>query len=59
MVVQIIYLFYTLITHEELSESLIGGGAQIAAYLLDLMHDRNLPIRSLCDAALTIIAVRL
>lgn len=58
MVIQIVYFFYVLITHEELSESLMGGSAQIGAYLLDLMHDRNLPIRSICDAALTIIADR-
>lgn len=58
MVMQIVYLFYIFITHEELSESLMNGGAQIGAYLLDLMHDRNLPIRTLCDAALTVIAER-
>lgn len=58
MVVQVVYLFYALITHEELSESLMGGSARVGAYLLDLMHDRNAPIRTMCDRALTLIAER-
>uniref|UniRef100_A0A0N5AKS1 Kinesin-associated protein 3 n=1 Tax=Syphacia muris TaxID=451379 RepID=A0A0N5AKS1_9BILA len=58
MVIQVVYLFYVLITHEELSDALTSSGAQIGAYLLDLMHDRNLPIRTLCDATLSIFAQR-
>lgn len=57
MVVQIIYVFYAIITHEELSESVMGGSAQIGAYLMDLMHDKNAPVRAICDRALCIIAV--
>lgn len=57
MVVQVVYVFYALITHEELSESLMGGSAHVGAYLIDLMHDRNAPIRAMCDRALSLIAV--
>lgn len=58
MVVQVVYVFYALITHEELSESLMGGSAHVGAYLIDLMHDRNAPIRAMCDRALSLIADR-
>lgn len=58
MVVQVVYVFYAIITHEELSESVMGGSAQVGAYLIDLMHDKNAPIRAVCDRALSIIAVR-
>uniref|UniRef100_A0A8R1TZH0 Kinesin-associated protein 3 n=1 Tax=Onchocerca volvulus TaxID=6282 RepID=A0A8R1TZH0_ONCVO len=56
IVIQIIYIFYAILTHEELSESIMGGSAQIGAYLIDLMHDKNVPIRAICDRALSIIA---
>ncbi|VDK88244.1 unnamed protein product [Litomosoides sigmodontis] len=58
MVVQVVYVFYAIITHEELSESVMGGSAQVGAYLIDLMHDKNVPIRAVCDGALSIIAER-
>lgn len=58
MVVQVVYVFYAIITHEELSESVMGGSAQVGAYLIDLMHDKNAPIRAVCDRALSIIAER-
>ncbi|KHN74989.1 Kinesin-associated protein 3 [Toxocara canis] len=58
MVVQVVYVFYALITHVELSESLMGGSANVGAYLMDLMHDRNAPIRAMCDRALSLIAER-
>lgn len=57
MVIQVVYVFYAIITHEELSESVMGGSAQVGAYLIDLMHDKNVPIRAVCDRALSIIAV--
>lgn len=57
MVVQVVYVFYAIITHEELSESVMGGSTHIGAYLMDLMHDKNAPIRAMCDRALSIIAV--
>lgn len=52
-----LYVFYAIITHEELSESVMGGSPHIGAYLFDLMHDKNVPIRAVCDRALSIIAV--
>uniref|UniRef100_A0A915PQC9 Kinesin-associated protein 3 n=1 Tax=Setaria digitata TaxID=48799 RepID=A0A915PQC9_9BILA len=58
MVIQVVYVFYAIITHEELSESVMGGSTQVGAYLIDLMHDKNIPIRSVCDRALSIIAER-
>ncbi|CAG9535765.1 unnamed protein product [Cercopithifilaria johnstoni] len=58
MVIQVVYVFYAIITHEELSESVIGGSARVVPYLIDLMHDKNLPIRAVCDRALSIIAER-
>lgn len=57
MVIQVVYVFYAIITHEELSESLMGGSAHVGSYLIDLMHDKNVPIRAICDRALSIIAV--
>ncbi|EFO23129.1 hypothetical protein LOAG_05355 [Loa loa] len=58
IVIQVAYVFYAIITHEELSESVMGGSAHIGAYLIDLMHDKNVPIRAVCDRALSIIAGR-
>uniref|UniRef100_A0A0R3RIP0 Kinesin-associated protein 3 n=1 Tax=Elaeophora elaphi TaxID=1147741 RepID=A0A0R3RIP0_9BILA len=58
MVIQVVYVFYAIITHEELSESIMGGSAHVGAYLIDLMHDKNVPIRAVCDRALSIIAER-
>ncbi|KAK6102101.1 Kinesin-associated protein (KAP) family protein [Brugia pahangi] len=58
MVIQVVYVFYVIITHEELSESVMGGSAHIGAYLIDLMHDKNVPLRAVCDRALSIIAER-
>ncbi|KAL4003278.1 Kinesin-associated protein (KAP) family protein [Acanthocheilonema viteae] len=58
MVIQVVYVFYAIITHEELSESVMGGSAHVGAYLIDLMHDKNVPIRAICDRALSIIAER-
>uniref|UniRef100_A0AAF5PNU0 Kinesin-associated protein 3 n=1 Tax=Wuchereria bancrofti TaxID=6293 RepID=A0AAF5PNU0_WUCBA len=58
MVIQVVYVFYAIITHEELSESVMGGSAHIGAYLIDLMHDKNVPLRAVCDRALSIIAER-
>ncbi|EJW72761.1 hypothetical protein WUBG_16331, partial [Wuchereria bancrofti] len=49
MVIQVVYVFYAIITHEELSESVMGGSAHIGAYLIDLMHDKNVPLRAVCD----------
>ncbi|KAM3722945.1 Kinesin-associated protein [Dirofilaria immitis] len=56
IVIQVIYVFYAIIKHDELSKSVVD--AHIATYLIDLMHDKNVPIRMICDHALSVIAER-
>ncbi|XP_076806498.1 kinesin-associated protein 3-like isoform X2 [Clavelina lepadiformis] len=54
LVLQIAYVFYQMIWHEE-TRIVIVSKTQVPAYLIDLMHDRNTEIRKVCDNTLDII----
>uniref|UniRef100_A0A0N5BHS9 ARM repeat-containing protein n=1 Tax=Strongyloides papillosus TaxID=174720 RepID=A0A0N5BHS9_STREA len=59
IVIQIVYLFYKLLVHESCCHILMDSTkkkSEIAAYLIDLMHDTNEPIRNMCDQALQVIS---
>ncbi|CEF64845.1 Armadillo-like helical domain and Armadillo-type fold domain-containing protein [Strongyloides ratti] len=59
IVIQIVYLFYKLLIHESCCIILMDTTkkkSEIAAYLIDLMHDTNEPIRNMCDQALQVIS---
>ncbi|CAG2171472.1 unnamed protein product [Oppiella nova] len=55
IVIQIIYSFYIFIRHTEARDFIVKD-SQVAAYLIDLMHDRNKEIKRVCDATLDVIA---
>ncbi|KAK6194648.1 hypothetical protein SNE40_000246 [Patella caerulea] len=54
VVCQIIYVFYQMIFHKSTREVIIKD-TQAPAYLIDLMHDKNVEIRKVCDYTLDII----
>jgi len=54
VVLQIAYVFYQMIWHEE-TRNIIISNTQAPAYLIDLMHDRNTSIRKVCENTLDII----
>nr|CAB3259116.1 kinesin-associated protein 3 [Phallusia mammillata] len=54
LVLQIAYVFYQMIWHEE-TRNVIISKTQVPAYLIDLMHDRNTEIRKVCDNTLDMI----
>ncbi|KAK0415232.1 hypothetical protein QR680_011840 [Steinernema hermaphroditum] len=56
MVIQIVYIFHGLLKHREFGDRLVNRDSDIVAYLIDLMYDRNAPIRAICDEALQVIA---
>uniref|UniRef100_A0A1I8GKV7 Kinesin-associated protein 3 n=1 Tax=Macrostomum lignano TaxID=282301 RepID=A0A1I8GKV7_9PLAT len=55
VVCQIVFVFYQLIFHETTRNILIKE-TQAPAYLIDLMHDKNVAIRQVCDLTLDIIS---
>jgi len=55
MVLQIIYIFHRLTAHPATRELVIRD-AHAPAYLVDLLHDKNAPIRRVCDATLDMVA---
>ncbi|GAB1600302.1 kinesin-associated protein 3-like isoform X1 [Argonauta hians] len=55
MVCQIVYVFYQMIFHESTREVIVKQ-TQAPAYLIDLMNDKNVEIRKVCDNTLDIIA---
>ncbi|CAG2114224.1 unnamed protein product, partial [Medioppia subpectinata] len=55
IVIQIIYSFYVFIRHTEARDFIVKD-SQVAAYLIDLMHDRNKEIKRICDSTLDVIA---
>ncbi|KAK3792823.1 hypothetical protein RRG08_038553 [Elysia crispata] len=55
VVCQIVYVFYQMIFHKATREIIIKE-TQAPAYLIDLMHDKNAEIRSVCDNTLDMIA---
>ncbi|XP_059150939.1 kinesin-associated protein 3-like isoform X2 [Physella acuta] len=54
VVCQIVYVFYQMIFHEATREIIIKE-TQAPAYLIDLMHDKNAEIRSVCENTLDMI----
>ncbi|KAL4635070.1 kinesin-associated protein 3-like [Arapaima gigas] len=54
-VCQIIYVFYQMVYHQA-TRDVIMKESQAPAYLIDLMHDKNVEIRKVCDNTLDIIA---
>ncbi|XP_026062264.1 kinesin-associated protein 3b isoform X1 [Carassius auratus] len=54
-VCQIIYVFYQMVFHQATRDVIIKD-TQAPVYLIDLMHDKNVEIRQVCDNTLDIIA---
>ncbi|XP_030631174.1 kinesin-associated protein 3b [Chanos chanos] len=54
-VCQIIYVFYQMVFRQA-TRDVIVKDTQVPAYLIDLMHDKNVEIRKVCDNTLDIIA---
>ena len=57
IVLQIVYSFYCLLCHPELTAELCSEDGGLVEYLLNLMHDPNPQLRNMCDQALQFIAV--
>ncbi|KAJ3093007.1 Kinesin-associated protein 3 [Quaeritorhiza haematococci] len=55
IILQIIYAIYRLLLHDATRTVLITK-TQVVSYLIDLLYDRNVEIRKMCDACLDIIA---
>lgn len=55
MVLQIIFVFQQILRHESTRNYMIQS-TESAAYLIDLMHDKNAEIRKVCDYCLDIIS---
>uniref|UniRef100_A0A914ZHC8 Kinesin-associated protein n=1 Tax=Panagrolaimus superbus TaxID=310955 RepID=A0A914ZHC8_9BILA len=56
IVLQIIYAFYCLLYHSELTSDLCSIEGGFVEYLINLMHDSNPQLRNMCDQALQFIA---
>ncbi|KAF5307810.1 hypothetical protein FQR65_LT06682 [Abscondita terminalis] len=54
MVLQIIYLFYVLLSHEDPAHYIITN-TEAPAYLVDLLLDNNKSVRKICNTCLNII----
>ncbi|RVE62035.1 hypothetical protein OJAV_G00173320 [Oryzias javanicus] len=54
-VCQIVYVFYQMVFHQATRDVIIKE-TQAPAYLIDLMHDKNVEIKKVCDNTLDIIA---
>jgi hypothetical protein len=63
IILQVCYCIYQYLHHESTCKLLIGLSrtysfdVDVVDYLIDLLYDRNLEIRKICDASLSIIAV--
>ncbi len=55
MVLQVVFVFHVLCSHEETRRSVIRDSDAVA-YLIDLMHDKNVEVQRVCDATLDVIA---
>ncbi|KAK6618968.1 hypothetical protein RUM44_003349 [Polyplax serrata] len=55
IVLQIVYMFYQIIRHDTTRDYLVME-TDAAAYLIDLMQDKNKEIATVCDACLDIIS---
>ncbi|KAJ3016484.1 UNVERIFIED_CONTAM: Kinesin-associated protein 3 [Siphonaria sp. JEL0065] len=55
MILQIIYCIYHFLLYESTRNILINK-TQVVSYLIDLLYDRNLQIRKMCDTCLDIIS---
>lgn len=55
IVLQIVYVFHQMTKHSNIRDLIIKD-TQVPAYLIDLMHDKNLEVRKVCDSTLDIIA---
>lgn len=56
IVLQIIFVFQQILRHDSTREYMIKE-TESPAYLIDLMHDKNIEIRKICDYCLDIIAI--
>jgi hypothetical protein len=55
IILQIIYAIYQFLLHES-TRTVLLNQTHIVSYLIDLLYDRNVKIREMCDACLDIIA---
>lgn len=56
MVLQIVFVFQQVLRNES-TRSYMVKDTESPAYLIDLMHDKNIEIRKVCDFCLDIIAM--
>lgn len=62
IILQIVYLVYNLLLHPQTRTFLLSKtriiciNVEIVSYLIDLLYDRNVEIRKMCDSCLDIIA---
>lgn len=56
MVLQIVFVFQQILCHESTRDYMIRE-TESPAYLIDLMHDKNVEIRKVCEFCLDVIAV--
>nr|CAG4651737.1 EOG090X049M [Triops cancriformis] len=57
IVLQVLYIIYQASGHD-FSLSYLTEQSQLGSYLLDLMHDKNTSIRTVCEAALELLGER-
>jgi hypothetical protein len=55
IILQIIYAIYQFLLHES-TRTVLLNQTHIVSYLIDLLYDRNIKIREMCDTCLDIIA---
>ncbi|KAL7751426.1 hypothetical protein RI367_003286 [Sorochytrium milnesiophthora] len=55
MTLQLLYCFYHMMLHERTQEKLLNE-TQLVSFLVDLLYDRNLEIRRMCDLCLDIVS---
>jgi len=55
IILQIIYAIYQFLLHES-TRTILLNQTHIVSYLIDLLYDRNVKIREMCDTCLDIIA---
>eukprot|EP00842_Homolaphlyctis_polyrhiza_P005073 jgi/Hompol1/5567/HPOL_000419-RA len=54
IILQVCYCIYQFLLHDSTKKILIGQ-TEVVGYLIDLLYDRNIEIRKMCDASLSII----
>ncbi|KAH6565822.1 hypothetical protein BASA60_009775 [Batrachochytrium salamandrivorans] len=54
IILQVCYCIYQFLLHDS-TRTILVGKTDVVGYLIDLLYDRNIEIRKMCDASLSII----